>query len=211
MTYDVRCHFLEGDLCSPEVRRLLLEQVMDTGMDLHVIVNNAGLGSTSPFFQVPADFYERQVMLNSAVPVMLTHALIPRMVRNGRGHILMVSSLGAFIHVPEKAVYDATKAFIAHLSQAIRPLLKERQVHLCVCFPGPVNTNQRLRQFHAGLSGLARKMVMEPGQVAEESLHALFNHRKQIIPGHWNRALNALRSILPDAWVRSIITRRLRG
>ena len=52
MTYDVRCHFLEGDLCSPEVRRLLLEQVMDTDMDLHVIVNNAGLGSTSPFFQL---------------------------------------------------------------------------------------------------------------------------------------------------------------
>lgn len=207
----IHCYSVEGDLCSPEVRRELIHIVEGSDAPLRVLVNNAGLGSTGPFLEHDADFYERQVMLNSAVPVLLTRSLLPFLSKTGQGHLLMVASLGAFLHVQEKAVYDATKAFIAHFSESVRPMLRESQVHLCVCFPGPINTNARLKEKHAGLHGVAKKMVMEPYDVAESSLVALFAKKKEFVPGAWNRWMNFLRALLPDAFVRFLLESRLKG
>lgn len=208
-SYAVKCHGFEGDLTSEGICDQVADRVKEIGLGLELFVCNAGLGSTSPFLDLPASFYERQVMLNAAVPTVLTRLLFSELSRSGKGRILMVSSMGAFLHVPGKAVYDATKAFLLSFGRSLGPFAKSANIQICMICPGPINTNERLRKTHAELKGIARKLVMEPDDVAEESLNALFHGRELFIPGKWNRFMYRLLSLVPDRLVQVLLQNRI--
>jgi short-subunit dehydrogenase len=102
---------------------------------------NAGVGAGGAF--VGETSLEDQldiVDLNVRSSVHLAYRLLPTMVENGEGRVLFISSIAATSPGPSMAVYNASKAFLSSLSQALRDELKDTGVTVTALIPGPTDT-----------------------------------------------------------------------
>ncbi len=169
----VRVRTIVADLARAEdVQRLGTELAT---MPVELLVNNAGVAHYMPFAQLPVERARELVDVNALAPVLLTRAAIPGMVARGRGAIINVASLLAFSgaarapHLPQRAVYAATKAFLVTFTEILAAELAGTGVKIQVVCPGVVRSEFHSRQ------GIDMSQVprMEPDQIVTASLSDL--------------------------------------
>src|SRR6185295_16057626 len=118
--------------------------------------------------------------------VALCGAFVPGMVRRGRGAILNVATVSAFMPVPRQATYSASKAFVLTFTEALTLDLHGTGVTATALCPGPVKT-----EFAGLIEGLPDALFVDPERVAREAIDGLERGRRTVIPGAAN-ALNAI-------------------
>ena len=110
---DVVC--LPEDLTDPEGPRRLHQAVAGRGLDVHYLVNNAGVGLYGKFATTDLDAELKMIQLNATSVVDLTKRFLPPMIERRSGRILNVASTAAFVPGPWMSVYYAT--------QGVRPVV----------------------------------------------------------------------------------------
>ncbi|MCB1497032.1 MAG: SDR family oxidoreductase [Bauldia sp.] len=145
--------------------------------DVTMLVNNAGFQTYMPFVELDADRAEGQVRAQVTTVVRLCRAALPAMIARDAGAIVNVSSTLAFSagmrapHLPKRATYAATKAFVNAFTEILAGELEGTGVRVQALCPGVVRT-----EFHnVGDEPLLRPKipVMEPEDVVAASLAAL--------------------------------------
>ena len=122
----------------------------------------------------------------------------------GRGYILNMSSMSAWMPFPGISVYAATKSYLRTLSLAIRNELYDRGVRVTAVCPGAVatglyNLSERYRR-----QALRLGIMMTPERLARKGLRALFSGRRRTVPGFVNRVFVPLAGLIPGPIVRLI-------
>ena len=106
-----------------------------------VVVNNAGYGDISSVEDVDLDDFRRQIDTNFYGVVYMTKAVIPVMRKQGTGHVIQISSLGARISGPGMTAYQSAKwavsGFSSGLAQEVAPL----GIKVTVLEPGGMRTD----------------------------------------------------------------------
>ncbi len=207
--YNVIAEAFETDLCDTNNCHELFKWVKEKDIRVSILINNAGIGSNAPFINYDSAFYEKQITLNTIVPVTLCRLFIPEMSKLNSAFILNMASLGAYFNMPHKEVYVATKSFLISFSKSLQYSLTGTPVSLTILCPGSVNSNARLKEIHANLKGVGKRTVMDPHEVAEQGLDALFRKEKIYIPGRINRWLLRLNAIMPNFIKESIIMKEM--
>lgn len=205
--FNVRVDFLETRLDEKENCKKLLEDIVAKSIPVNILVNNAGIGSAGIFESFELDFYERQMHVNVLAVVYLTHLFLPILTREKSAYILNLSSFGAFFHMPHKEVYIASKAFVLSFSKSLYNRFRDTGLQVSALCPGPVNTNPRLFETNGKLSGMARKTVMEPDEVACFAIDGMLQGKSVIIPGRFNQLLLLTNRLVPD-FIRNFLIRR---
>lgn len=111
----------------------------DTGIVM--LVNNAGVGATSPLLDSDVDSMERMVTLNVNALMRLTYAAAPGFVARGAGSIINIASIVAVAPELLNGVYGASKAFVLAFSQSLRHELTDKGVRVQVVLPGATATD----------------------------------------------------------------------
>ena len=75
------------------------------------------------------------------VPVRLIYAALPNMTKNGRGTIINVSSLAAFLPIPRMAIYASCKSFLKAFSERLQLDTKDKGIKVQVVCPGVIDTD----------------------------------------------------------------------
>ena len=196
--YQVNVRYFECDLSKEESCVALHQWVKQQGYRVTILINNAGIGSTHPFLEFETGFYTRQLQVNVIAPVLLCRLLIPDMLSLDLPcHILNVGSLGGYFHIPNKEVYGASKSFIHSFTRSLQLRLKGTNISLMLLCPGAVNTNQRLKDVHKDMKGLAKRSLMVPHEVAGPAITELLKGSKRLIPGRINKLFLVLDRIIP--------------
>jgi hypothetical protein len=172
----------------------LADRVAELGLDVDVLVNNAGFGTHGRFAETDAAREAELVRLNCEVPVTLAHAFLPGMLERRRGGIITVASTAGMQPLPYETVYAASKAFARAFSDALAAELRGSGVRVLCVNPGPVPTEwQGVAGYEPGyLPPVPGKISAE--QVARESLEAFDSGKRTIIPGaviRWFMRINA--------------------
>jgi len=133
---------LELDIEDPDSIARLAEQVDRKFSNLNVLINNAGImrneNLLSPAFSL--DDAEATVVTNLLGPIRLTTALLPGIVRQPQGAILMVTSGLAYVPLSMTPTYCATKAAIHSYTQSLRYQLQDASVEVLELIPPYVAT-----------------------------------------------------------------------
>jgi 3-hydroxy acid dehydrogenase/malonic semialdehyde reductase len=104
---------------------------------IDVLVNNAGLViGLDPAQEADLDDWETMVATNISGLLVCTHALLPGMVKRGRGHIVNIGSVAGHFPYPGGNVYGATKAFVSQFSLGLRADLIGTGVRVSTIEPG---------------------------------------------------------------------------
>lgn len=138
--HGIKVTVFTADLMDPEAAQTLFAETQAAGIQVDVLINNAGLGGHGKFYDRKLTDDLNMIQLNITSLTALTHLYMQGMVSRGKGKILNVSSTASFMPGPLQAVYYATKAFVTSFSQAIAEELKGTGVTVSALCPGPVKT-----------------------------------------------------------------------
>lgn len=111
------------------------------GVEVDVLVNNAGILSTRAAFQDidPAEI-DAMIDINLKAPMHLTRAFLPGMVARRRGHLIYIGSSGGQAPYPNMAAYGASKAGLSLFCDNLRCDLLGTSVRVTEIVPGRVQT-----------------------------------------------------------------------
>ena len=182
-----RARVVPADLAAPAGPDAVLRAVEELGLEVDVLVNNAGFGLYGDFVDTDLDVEREMIAVNVTTPTVLAKAFGRAMVERGRGRILNVASTAAFQPGPRMAVYYATKAYLLSLSIALSVELARTGVTVTCLAPGPVRTPFRERARVSASRLFSGERGMEPADVARAGWRALERGRRLVIPGAWNR------------------------
>jgi len=183
---------IQKDLAAENSAVEVYQEVINRGINVNVLVNNAGIGSCGLFHEISYDKDIEMISLNIRSLTILTKLFAKRMVELGNGKILNVASTGAYQPGPYIAAYYATKAYVLSFSEAIANELKSFGVMVSTLCPGATKTNfSRI----AGKSDV--KGGMSPKTVAEIAYRDLMKNKRIIVPGFFNKAAVLMTKLLP--------------
>ncbi len=181
---EIQCHAADlGD--AAQVERVL-DAIETSGTRVDFLINNAGLGDHGLFEDSEWKRVQAMLDVNIAALTRLTHALLPGIIRSGRGAILNVSSIAGYLPMPKMAVYAASKAYVTSFTEALRGELRGTGVLVSALCPGPVETEFGLRAKRAGEDDAlpAPDFLKRPvEQIVRDGLRGLDRGRARTIPG----------------------------
>lgn len=193
---DVIC--IEKDLCRDESCVELFNEVNSMNLQVNMLINNAGTGSTLLFGEGSILLYEKQIKLNVLATTLITRLFLDMLKQNGPSYILNVGSLASFFYLPKKQVYGATKSYIYYFSKSLKKELEPDNIHVSVLCPGGMNTNLPLTLMNRTGNFLSRLSIMNPEDVVPLAIDGLLKKKEVIIPGGLNHFFLLLDKILPE-------------
>lgn len=187
----------------------LAPELQRRGIDVDLLVNNAGFGSHGRFWELDAAREAEQVRLNCEAVVVLTGALLPAMVERGSGGVIVVASTAGMQPLPYQATYSASKAFALNFTDALNIELRGTGVKAMSVNPGPVPTEwQAVAGFEGGEDKIPGKI--EAAQVVSESLDAYDEGKRSVVPGGLMRWVMRVSSLSPRAIQLRVVERQYR-
>jgi NAD(P)-dependent dehydrogenase (short-subunit alcohol dehydrogenase family) len=117
---------------------LLTAELGDAG--LSGLVNNAGISLPSPLETMPIEDFRRQIEINLSAQVEVTQAMLP-LIREARGRIVFISSIGGRIAFPFTGAYHAAKFGIEAVGDVFRRELRGAGISVSIVEPGSIATD----------------------------------------------------------------------
>ncbi len=185
------------DLAQPGAPATLYEKTTSRGIAVDILVNNAGYGVHGFFLDIPWDRTGDMLQLLVTNLTHLTHLYARKMVERDRGHVLQVSSIGAFQPVPGFASYAAAKAYVLDFGVALNHELRKSQVTCTVLCPGITITEFQQVAGHEELTAFERMLAMNSREVARAAVAAMLKGKAMIVPGRINALNGWMTRILP--------------
>lgn len=204
-TCGVSIRAVSADLADPEAPAQLFNQLAGAGLEVDVLVNNAGILFDGNFHDIALEDHLRLVQLNISALIALTHLFLAPMRARKRGRIVNIASTSAFQPVPALAVYAASKSFVLSMTEAMSEELKGSGVGMTAICPGFTATDMVSGINDERWAKLADSVAMPPRQVAEETLRACKKGRVVHVNGPLNRVGASFVQYQPRWLVRTII------
>jgi NAD(P)-dependent dehydrogenase (short-subunit alcohol dehydrogenase family) len=119
------------------VRDTIGAAVADRG--LAGVVNNAGISVAGPLEVLPLERFKQQMDVNVNGQIAVTQAFLP-LVRQARGRIVFMGSIGGRMASPFLAPYNASKFALEAITDALRLELAPWRIHVSIVEPGSIAT-----------------------------------------------------------------------
>lgn len=195
---------LTMDLARTEASDELYAAVRAMGIDIDVLVNNAGIFSFRDILQTPPERIERMILLHDMTLSKNCLAFGRDMAARGRGWILNMSSFSIWMPFPGMALYTATKAYVRTFSVAFAKEMAERGVRVTAVCPAGVATDLYGLTPRWQRIGLRLGVLISADACARRALRALWRGRRTVVPDWWNRAFIPLCKLLPMWLIRPL-------
>jgi len=220
------------DVTDPDTIAAAKDELDERG--LRGLVNNAGIAVSGPIEFVPLDELRRQLEVNLVGQVAVTQAFMPN-IREPKGRIVNVSSIGGRIALPLVGPYAASKFGLEAVSDSLRRELRPWGIHVSLVEPGAVITpiwdkgretasrleeemGEQARSRYGKLAARIRAETekipergVEPDEVAKAIEHALTAPRPKLryVVGRDAKARLKIKALVSDRRFDALIARTL--
>ena len=197
-------HAIQLDVTDRKAMAAAADETERVFGNVHVLVNNAGVGIQGPFKGITYEDWDFGMAVNLGGVINGLQTFLPRMRAHGEGgHVVSTASLAALVPMPAQfVIYVAAKAAVVTISESIRDELLQENIGVTVLCPGPIRTNigelakNRPPQFgvgdafreseEAGATKVPFPSMMEPAEVGRLVLNAVLHNELYVIThGEW--------------------------
>jgi short-subunit dehydrogenase len=198
---------IAADLAAADGPTRLLERLAQEGVQVDVLVNNAGYGGFGAFSETQWSDKAGMLQLNVVSLTELTQRLLPGMVARKRGGVLNVASTAAFQPGPLSAVYSATKAYVLSFSEAVAEEVRASGVTVTALCPGATVTGFASRAAMDSSKLFQKKGLPDAASVAQAGYEGFRRGASVAIPGLKNKLLAQSVRFTPRRWVTRMVHR----
>lgn len=205
--YGIHVMHLQVDLIQNDGPGKVIEWIKKNDFQVDFLINNAGLGGTIEFEASGEEYINERILLNIRAHTLLIYYLLPELRKHQRSIILNVASLSAFFSIPFKSVYSSTKAYVLHLSRALKTEIKGSGVQISVLCPNGVYTNDDIISRIEIHGRMGRLLSETPEFIAAYAIRKTESGKFIIVPGLFNRIILSVVRLLPGF----IVQKKLSG
>ncbi len=145
----VAVHTIQCDVRDRTKVEEIVKNLPSSHEDIDLLVNNAGLAlGLKPAQDADLDDWDVMVDTNIKGLMYMTHALLPKMVSRGKGHIINMGSIAGSWPYPGGNAYGATKAFVEQFSNNLRADLHGTGIRVSNVEPGLAESEFSVVRFH---------------------------------------------------------------
>jgi short-subunit dehydrogenase len=202
---DVRT--VAADLNDPAAPQQIYDATAGAGLEVDILINNAGLGQFSAFQRSSIEQELSQIRVNCEAMVRLTRLFVPAMVERRRGWIMILASTASFQPVPYLTTYAATKGFDRFFALGLAAEMAQHGIHVTALCPGPTESEF----FTVARSENFMRGGRQPAEdVARLGIDALLRGQRTIVPYFAGRLSAFLVRILPVGLITWSIEKSVR-
>src|SRR5258708_2955628 len=177
---------------------------------IDILVLNAGITQRSRTRETDESVYRRLMEVNFFAPEAMARAVLPAMLAQKSGHIVVISSVAGKFGVPMRSGYSATKFALHGFFEALRAEEERNGVHVTMVCPGYIRTDISL----SALRGDGRKHAkmdselahgMPADECARQILRGIVRKKKEIVvAGVREKSLVYVKRFIPTLLARMI-------
>ena len=180
-----------------EVERLL-EHAIAAGNSVDAVVHCAGVVHPGPLEHISAESAARQVEINLLGTIYIARTFLPYFRKRGRGHLILMASMGAIAPMPNETIYCATKFGVRGFGLALALELRGTPVRVTVVCPDSVRTPQLRREALENGSPLAfANRLLTADAVAGAIRQAILRPRDEVLVPAFRGVLIRLLNLFP--------------
>lgn len=205
--YGITAEPYQCDLSRDEPMRALAEK-LSKDERLMVLVNNAGFGTKGKLATRPVGEQATMLELHVMAPMLLTRAVVPRMIERREGFVITVASVASFTASMGNVNYCATKAYQRVFMEGLAMELAGTGVRVQALCPGFTHTEFHDRMQIDKTKGIPSWAWLNADRVVRESLESAFGGGPTVVvPGkRYKSVVFALRHM--PYWVRGLLQER---
>lgn len=203
--FGITAQVIAKDLAKPQSAQELFDETQAKGIEIDVLVNNAGIGTSGKFTDLDLAGELNMIQLNVTSLVALCHLYGKAMTERKQGEILNVASTAAFQPGPFMANYYASKSYVLLFSEALHEELKKEGVSVSALCPGPTAT-EFFNAADMTSTNLAKSpLIMSADKVARIGYDALHKNKAVVVSGWVNWLMAQSVRISPRAVIRNVV------
>lgn len=195
----VDIQFLSIDLRLYDAPQKVFDFAQAKNLSVNILINNAGLGFNGNLESLNTDLIDTMILLNVRAATLLSFLFLAKMKKMDKAYILNMSSFGSFSPVPYKSVYAATKTYLQFLTIALSEELKGSSVSVTSVHPNGILSERALENIKKS-GGVAKMASLSSQKVAFDSIEAMLEGKRFLIPGRINKFYYFIGMCLPH-WV----------
>ena len=184
----MKADILVADLSILEEIEMVAKKIAQLN-NVDILINNAGFGTRGYFDKISLDTQLAMMSVHMTASVYFCRSSLPIMIKRGRGAIINVSSIAAYIPRAQSVMYGSTKAFLKMYSESLQIELEGTGVKIQALCPGYTHTEFHYAEIYKpfDISTIPEEVWMSKEDVVELSLDALREKEVVFIPGERNQ------------------------
>jgi short-subunit dehydrogenase len=202
--FGVLVEYIECDLANPSSVQDIHQWCTGNGYEVDKLINNAGIGCSSPFETLSTKDIQAMIQLNACVLSTIINQFIPILKKQERAYILNVGSTASYFNIPNKALYAATKAFVKVLTTSLRNELRDTNISLSVLCPGG-STHKVDAVVRSKTSRFLNLLHEEPATIAEAGVSGMLKEKRMIFPGWVTKIYVVTCKVLPVTFLDFLV------
>ncbi|GAA1391551.1 SDR family oxidoreductase [Kitasatospora putterlickiae] len=205
--FGVEVEVLGADLATDRGIADVEARLSDGDRPVDLLVNNAGFGNRGAFSAVPLQDELDMLKVHIEAVLRLTTAALPGMRERGRGAVVNVASVAAFL---PRGTYGASKAWVVSFTQGVMRDLGGTGVRLMALCPGFTRT-----EFHQragmGTDNIPGWGWLSAERVVDEAMRDLARGRSVSVPSKRYKLAVAIARVLPSGGLGGVSSRAARS
>lgn len=139
---------------------------------IDILVNNAGFAESAPFVKSDVAMFARMIDVHLMAAVHTTHAVLPVMLEQQRGHIINIASVAGLWGAPYITAYTSAKHALVGLTRSLAAELSPRGIAVHAVCPGYTDTDL--------VQGAVDRIVSKTGRTGSEALQSILADAGQV-------------------------------
>ncbi len=176
---------------------------------IDLLINNGGQSQRAEAMNTSAETERKLFEINYFSAVNLSKAVLPSMLKNGKGKIVVVSSIAGKLGFYLRSTYSAAKHALYGYFDSLRLEIETKGLSVLIVSPGKIKTNVSLNA-EAGTGSSHSKMdeshenAMSPGECAKRIIAGILNNKEELFVGGKELLIVKIKRFFPKLFGRII-------
>lgn len=179
-----------------------VEEVVSIYGKIDYLIVNGGISQRSLVFETPLSIDRQLMEINYFGNIAITKAVLPTMISQKSGHIIVVSSIVGKFGFPLRSAYSASKHALHGFYETLRAEQKQNNINVTIAIPGRVKTNI---SYNAILKDGSKHRQLDEGQArgistescSKQIVAAIKKNKKEALIGGKEIYMVWIRKFLP--------------
>jgi short-subunit dehydrogenase len=200
---------LQIDLEDSSTFKSAVDQVIEKYSRIDYLFNNGGLSQRSTVAETPMEVDRRIMEINYFGNIALTKAVLPHLIKQQSGHIIVISSIAGKFGFFLRSAYSASKHALVGFYESLLLEEAKNNIHVTLAFPGKINTAISMHALNAkgeqhGVMDHNQATGMPVETCVKQLLIAVQKNKKEVLIGNKEILAVKIKRFFPKLFWRII-------
>lgn len=169
---------------------------------IDILYNNAGISQRANAMETSMDVIRKIMEVNYFAPVILTKTLLPHMIKQGGGQLVVTTSIAGRFGFPLRSAYSSSKHALYGFFETVHAECYDQNIRVTLVCPGRVRTNISFYALEKdgtphGKMDSGQASGITPQKAAKIIIKAVYHKKREVLVGSKELVMTYIKRFFP--------------